>query len=430
MCAVPLPDLTASTPPENSATVGVPQTFTSTISNNGTASTGGSFTNMFQTSTSSDGSSGVVDYPVSPAMSALAAGGSAGTSKSITFSGAGTIYVRACADKSSAADVDGVIDESDENNNCSMSTPWKAVTVGSAPAPDLTASTPPENSATVGVPQTFTSTISNNGTASTGGSFTNMFQTSTSSDGSSGVVDYPVSPAMSALAAGGSAGTSKSITFSGAGTIYVRACADKSSAADVDGVIDESDENNNCSMSTPWKAVTVGSAPEPIPIVSISANPTNGTVNAVNPALTWSATNSPTSCTASGDWSGSKPVSGANISQGVLTTIRTYTYTLVCSNAAGDSVPQSAIVIVSGGGAVLTASSTSIYSGDSITLTWSCPVADTSALGTNFNTSGAAFGTISIMPAATTTFVLTCGPSGATAQVTVTVRKKPIYQEQ
>ena len=183
-------------------------------------------------------------------------------------------------------------------------------------------------------------------------------------------------------------------------------------------------------MSTPWKAVTVGSAPEPIPIVSISANPTNGTVNAVNPALTWSATNSPTSCTASGDWSGSKPVSGANISQGVLTTIRTYTYTLVCSNAAGDSVPQSAIVIVSGGGAVLTASSTSIYSGDSITLTWSCPVADTSALGTNFNTSGAAFGTISIMPAATTTFVLTCGPSGATAQVTVTVRKKPIYQEQ
>lgn len=88
-------------------------------------------------------------------------------------------------------------------------------------------------------------------------------------------------------------------------------------------------------------------APVAVPVVAVFASATSGTVNIVNPSLTWSATNSPTSCTASGDWSGTKPVSGTNVPQGVLTTVKTYTYTLTCSNTSGASASANAIVVVS-----------------------------------------------------------------------------------
>ncbi len=84
----------------------------------------------------------------------------------------------------------------------------------------------------------------------------------------------------------------------------------------------------------------------PVPVVTITANPTSGTVNSVHGILSWSATNNPTSCSASGDWSGAQAVSGNNVDQGVLTQVRTYTYTLTCSNASGTSSPASATVVV------------------------------------------------------------------------------------
>lgn len=91
-----------------------------------------------------------------------------------------------------------------------------------------------------------------------------------------------------------------------------------------------------------FSGVIVGSSLTPA--VTISANPTSGQVGVVNPGLTWSATNNPTSCTASGDWSGEKPVSGDNVSQGVLSISKTYTYTIACSNANGAGTPASATV--------------------------------------------------------------------------------------
>ncbi len=92
--------------------------------------------------------------------------------------------------------------------------------------------------------------------------------------------------------------------------------------------------------------------PTPTPVVNITANPSSGTVNIVNPQLSWGATESPTSCTASGDWSGSQPVTGTNVSQGVLNTVKTYTYTLTCSNANGAGAPASAQVVVSEAGPI------------------------------------------------------------------------------
>jgi len=87
--------------------------------------------------------------------------------------------------------------------------------------------------------------------------------------------------------------------------------------------------------------------PPPVPVISsFTANPTAGQVGIVNPGLSWTVTNSPTSCTAIGDWSGSKPTSGNNVLQGVLNSVKTYTFTLTCSNGGGASAPKSVTVIV------------------------------------------------------------------------------------
>jgi hypothetical protein len=89
-----------------------------------------------------------------------------------------------------------------------------------------------------------------------------------------------------------------------------------------------------------WAPVTA------IPVITISANPTSGIVGVVNPEITWTVTNSPSSCTASGDWTGSKSESGTSEAQGVLSTVKTYTYTLTCTNGSGISAPTSATVNV------------------------------------------------------------------------------------
>ncbi len=80
-----------------------------------------------------------------------------------------------------------------------------------------------------------------------------------------------------------------------------------------------------------------------VPVVSISASPTSISSGGSS-TLTWSSTNSPTSCTASNGWSGSKSTSGSQ-STGAL--VANTTYTLTCTNASG-SGSGSATVTVSG----------------------------------------------------------------------------------
>ncbi|GEM_PF-3704493 len=84
--------------------------------------------------------------------------------------------------------------------------------------------------------------------------------------------------------------------------------------------------------------------PNTAPVITISANPTSGTVNVVNPLITWSASGSPTSCTASGDWSGAKASSGSAY-QGVLSSVKTYTYTLACTNAYGTGTSSASVIV-------------------------------------------------------------------------------------
>jgi hypothetical protein len=92
----------------------------------------------------------------------------------------------------------------------------------------------------------------------------------------------------------------------------------------------------------------VGGAPAPgpggPPSISLSATPTSfqsPPTQQVN--LKWSATNNASSCTASGDWSGTKATSG---NESVGPTSKTSTFTLSCTGLGGSS-SQSVTVTVS-----------------------------------------------------------------------------------
>src|SRR3990167_7167111 len=120
-CGAPTPNLTATSPSPSTATTGVAQTFSSTITNNGTAGTGASFSNFFQRATAANGG-GTITAFTSTTIKALAKGASnTATSPSYTFPSAGTYSVRACADKTNAAST-GTIAESNEGDNCSALT--------------------------------------------------------------------------------------------------------------------------------------------------------------------------------------------------------------------------------------------------------------------------------------------------------------------
>ncbi|MEK7564162.1 MAG: hypothetical protein AAB510_01160 [Patescibacteria group bacterium] len=556
-CYVPVsPDLIASDPNPTVAGIGVPVVFTSTITNNGINSTGVSFPNLFQTSPVSDGSSGAVDYPVTPNMSALAgSGANAVSSKAITFSTQGTMYVRACADKSSAGS-SGVVMEASEINNCSSwvpvtvsninnaefisqsipssmatsqvfpvtvimkntgTTTWTSgglyrlgsqnpqdnMTFGSnrpgilasgdsiaansqktfnfnITAPNtpgtynfqtkmvqdgvqwfgdlstnvaivvvtgvnLTPSSVTPYIATVGVPQSYSSTIVNSGTLSTNSSFSNFFQVATLSDGGGVITDLDSSN-MSVLNAGSSATTtSPSYTFSSVGNPSIRACTDKTNRDSVQGhvppngaVINESDENDNCS---PWINVTVSSP-------SVTPSLTSPTISALTNTTaflgaTVSSLGVPASITARGTCYGTTPAPTTNcVAEGGTTTgsfthSRTgltpntvYYYRGYATNSTGTgySADGTFTTTVSPTSSILL-NPTSIFQGSSSTLTWSSANA-ASCVGTNFSTGGLVNNPtgISVNPLTTTTYTVTC--DGVPASTTLTVKKRPGFSDE
>lgn len=340
--AAPAPDLTSGVVSPTTATVAVAKTYTATISNVGTLSTGTSFPYFFQTNNAASGrGKTTVDYP-SSTMTALAANrtGTA-TSPSITFASPGTYSIRVCADKTSSAG-GGVITESNENNNCGV---WTNVVVsgGTSLAPDLTADPVTQTTAIVGVAQSYTATIHNVGNVSTGTSFPYFFQTST--NGGTTATDYANST-MNVLNGGASGlATSPSIALSPAGIYSVRVCANKTDSSHF-GTVTESDNSNNCGawtsvmVSAPSLSVSISASPNPVPLAK------KGDIGSTT--LTWMTTGSPTNCIASGNWSGNLSVYGGSkqitgLAQG------TYTYSITCSKpGASQTSPVTVIVGTAG----------------------------------------------------------------------------------
>lgn len=115
------------------------------------------------------------------------------------------------------------------------------------------------------------------------------------------------------------------------GCYQIRKTSDQSVLATVNG-------SASCISGTAWN----GSICTPPPTLTFG---TSGTID-YNTAstLTWTPGSNPTSCTASGDWSGAKAIGGGSVSTGNLTSGKTYT--LQCSNEAGDSPLRTVTVAV------------------------------------------------------------------------------------
>ncbi len=280
------PDLTAGSVSPTSATVNTAVSLQASVQNAGSASAN-SFPSVFQID--GDTSHTQVDTTINAGGTlTLAAGESSVTGLSRTFTSAKTYYVRACANMNTS--MQAVVSESNYSNNCGA---WTAITIAASGAPDLTAGSVSPTSAVPGTAVTLKATISNTGNASTGAGFTALFQKATNSSGS-GATDIGTA-SVSTLGAGSSAQASKSYTFSSAGTYYVRACADKSSAGNA-GVISESNENNNCGG---WTAITAAPLPAGLSCTPSSTSVTREdkityTANNGSGSYTWSTVMPPT----------------------------------------------------------------------------------------------------------------------------------------
>jgi hypothetical protein len=121
-----LPDLTASLITPTYTDKGVPSTFTFTVSNSMATGTQDGFYNQIQQASDANGTSKSMLKKMQQ-VTPLAKGASASVTASLTFSAAGTYYLRGCADQSTVGDQYGAIPESNETNNCAPS--WTRVNV-------------------------------------------------------------------------------------------------------------------------------------------------------------------------------------------------------------------------------------------------------------------------------------------------------------
>lgn len=171
-------------------------------------------------------------------------------------------------------------------------------------------------------------------------------------------------------------------------------------------------------------------APEPIPTVSLSASPaTVQRGSAVT--LNWSSLNA-ASCTASGDWAGSRATAGTT--SVTPAAVGTATYTLSCDRPGAPSAGSaSATVTVTAPPPTVTlaASPTAVTLGAASTLSWSSTDATACTASGAWSGARGVSGSESVTPAAAgaADYTLSCtGPSGsaaATATVTATAAPPP-----
>ncbi|MDE2212912.1 MAG: hypothetical protein KGJ34_00005, partial [Patescibacteria group bacterium] len=328
----------------------------------------------------------------------------------------GTFYVRLCADLPPYPN--GVIPESNENNNCSAGT---AFTISGGP--DLTTNAPTVEGTPTMAGVDFQGEVLNQGNEDTNGTFTSLFQvdeTSKNFNNNDTFADVttptPDTPANSSTQV---SGTWQNPPQSG--TYWVRLCADLPPYPD--GVIAETNENNNCSGGTEFTV---------IPAVTLSANPST-LEGGGETTLTWSSEGA-TQCTGTnfntnGGISGSAQVS---LSQNTI-------YTVTCSGKGEENSAQTLVSVQYVTPTIsLAASPTRVAPNATTQLSWSVANVQTdscSVTSPNYNhslsngqTDEGSFTTPAIV--GPTVFTLTCtGLDHSTPTSSVTVGLVPTYQE-
>jgi hypothetical protein len=243
-------------------------------------------------------------------------------------------YIFKCTDPVSlASSTDSLI-----VNDCAVGTTWNNTShTCVATYPDLTAGSVTPTSSLAGAAITYSSTITNNGTVSTGSGFTNLMQIASNSSGTGATTVG--TQTMTAKAAGATGTFTVSTTAPATpATYYVRACADKSSAADT-GTINEgsSGESNNCSA---WTAFTV--------TANSCASPWGGAAIASGSSITaWqsSAATTPTTCTSQNRTCTNGTLSGTYTNQSCI-----QSYRITASSGSNGSISSPGVSVVASGG--------------------------------------------------------------------------------
>ena len=166
-----------------------------------------------------------------------------------------------------------------------------------------------------------------------------------------------------------------------------------------------------------------GSSPAPLtPVPNINLSSSSTTVTTGEEfTLTWSSTNA-TSCSASGNWSGAKSISGnEKITE---TTAGSNTYTLTCSGDGG-SLSKSVNVAITFPAPVInfTSSSTTVTTGEEFILTWSSTNATSCSASGNWSGAKSISGNENITEttAGSNTYTLTCSGDGGSASESISV---------
>jgi Fibronectin type III domain len=140
----------------------------------------------------------------------------------------------------------------------------------------------------------------------------------------------------------------------------------------------------------------------PLPTVSLGANPTT-VASGATAKLTWSSTNA-TSCTASGGWSGTQPVSGSLSTPSLTATTK---FTLACTGSGGTATQSATVTVTAASGTA--------------TLTWQAPTGNTNGstpvtpltgYHIYYGTSAAALNQSIVVGASTTSYEITGLSSG------------------
>jgi hypothetical protein len=232
--------------------------------------------------------------------------------------------------------------------------------------------------------------------------------TSVASDGSA-TITWSSTLATTCTASGGWTGTKAT-----SGTATVNPTANTTYTLTCSGT----------NINSASQSVTVSVGTGPAPSISMSASPTS-VIKGSTSTITWSTTNA-TSCTASGDWSGTRATSG---SQSVTPPDGQSNYILTCVSSGGVSATQNIIVPATTSTSPLatvniSASPTTITSGNSSTITWSSTNATTCTASGAWSGTKATSGTATVSPTANSTYTLTCSGANATSgsnSVSITV---------
>ncbi len=171
------------------------------------------------------------------------------------------------------------------------------------------------------------------------------------------------------------------------------------------------------------ESVSVTVQPAPAPTMSLSASSTNVS-QGDSTTLNWSSTNA-TSCTASGDWSGTKATSGSETFNALT---EDQVFTLSCSGNGGSAYESVSVTVQPAPAPTmsLSASSTNVSQGDSTTLNWSSTNATSCTASGDWSGTKATSGSETFNALTEDqVFTLSCSGNGGSVYESVSVTVQP-----